>query len=199
MKILIVHASAGAGHFKAAEAIYKGIKQSASHDVVLVDALDHASFLFKKFYKQSYFFLIAKIPSVWGFFFWILDLAWLQPLVRASRRIQNALNMGKLHQLMTEGCFDYIVMTHFMPTEIAAALKRSGRISSKLITVVTDFDVHRIWLADGIDTYTVASAWTKEKLKKIGVPESDIFVSGIPTDKKFSGPFDLAALRGSFG
>jgi processive 1,2-diacylglycerol beta-glucosyltransferase len=106
--------------------------------------------------------------------------------------------MGKLQRLMIKGGFDYIVMTHFMPTEIAAALKRSGRISSKLVTVITDFDVHRIWLAEGIDTYTVASAWTKEKLKKIGIPQEKIFVSGIPTDRKFSGPFDLDALRKTF-
>ena len=199
VKILVIYASAGAGHLKAAEAVYHGIQKSTDHDVVLVDALDYSSFLFKRFYKQTYFFLISKIPYVWGLAFWFLDLPWLQPLVRFLRRIQNTLNTQKLHRFMEEEKFDYIVMTHFMPTEIAAALKRSGRISSKLITVITDFDVHRIWLANGIDIYTVASDWTKGKLESIGIPDEQVFVSGIPTDEKFSASVDIRVLKGKLG
>jgi len=199
MKILVTHASAGAGHFKAAEALYHGIKKSMDHDVVLVDALDYSSFLFKKFYKGTYFFLISRVPWVWGFFFWLLDISWLQPLARIARRFYNAMNTKKLHRFLEEEQFDYIFMTHFMPTEVAAALKRSGRISSKLITIVTDFDVHKIWLADGIDMYTVASDWTKEKLKSIGIAQERILVSGIPTDEKFSALADISALKKKLG
>lgn len=199
MKILVIHASAGAGHLKAAEALYHGIKKSTDHDVFLVDALDYSSFLFKRFYKETYFFLISKIPWMWGFSFWLLDLSWLQPLVRIVRRVHNVLNTKKLHRFLCEEKFDCILMTHFMPTEVAAALKRKGRISSKLITVVTDFDVHKIWLADGIDVYAAASDWTKEKLKRIGIVQEQIFVSGIPTDEKFSVSVDVSSLRKKLG
>lgn len=166
---------------------------------MLVDALDHSSFLFKRFYKETYFFLISKVPAIWGFFFWLLDIPWLQPLIRGLRCIQNRLNTQKLHQFLQDEQFDYIIMTHFMPTEVAAALKRSGRISSKLITVITDFDVHKIWLADGIDTYTVASEWTRTKLENIGIPHEKIFVSGIPTDEKFSASVDIHELKKNLG
>ena len=199
MKVLVIHASAGAGHMKAAEAVYQGIQRSPGHDVLLVDALDYSSFLFKRFYKQTYFFLIARIPFLWGFLFCLLDLPWLQPVVRWLRRAQNRLHTPQLHQLMIKGQFDAIIMTHFMPTEIAAALKRSGKITSRLITVITDYDVHRIWLADGIDTYTVASEWTKEKLKTIGIASERILVSGIPTDEKFSSRGDITALKERLG
>ncbi len=199
MKILIIHASAGAGHLKAAEAVYKGIKKSTNHDVVFVDALDYSSFFFRKFYKQTYFFLISKVPAVWGFSFWLLDLPWLQPLAKFLRRIQNILNTGRLHRFMEEGEFDCIVMTHFMPTEIAAALKRSGRISSKLITVITDYDVHKIWLAEGVDVYTVASDWTKGKLVSIGISPERILTAGIPTDEKFSESVDIGTLKKKLG
>lgn len=86
-------------------------------------------------------------------------------------------------------------MTHFMPTEVAAALKRSGLISSKLITVVTDFDVHKIWIAEGIDMYTAASDWTRGKLENLGISFYKILVSGIPTDEKFSSPVDISELK----
>lgn len=199
MKILVIHASAGAGHFKAAEALFNGIKQLTGHDVVLVDALDYTSPFFKKLYKGFYFFLISKIPDVWGFFFWLLDIPRLQPLVRVVRRFYNACNAAKLHRFLQEGCFDYIFMTHFMPVEIAAALKRKGRTSSKLITIVTDFDVHKIWLADGVDYYAVACDWTKDKLQQLGVAEERILISGIPTDEKFSLSRDISALKIKLG
>ena len=48
MKILIIYATAGAGHFKAAEAIYEGFKKYTNHDVVLVDALDYTNNIFKQ-------------------------------------------------------------------------------------------------------------------------------------------------------
>lgn len=199
MKILVLYVSAGAGHFKAAQALYDGIKKSTGHDVILADGLDYSSRFFKRFYRGAYFFLISRMPAVWGFFFRLLDLPRLQPLVRVLRRAYNGLNTGRLHRFLQEGQFDYILMTHFMPAEIAAALKTSGRISSRLITVITDFDVHRIWLADGIDVYAAASDWTAEKLKRLGVAQERIVVSGIPTAEKFSAPVDVAALKKKLG
>ncbi|MBN1870611.1 MAG: hypothetical protein JW847_08565 [Candidatus Omnitrophica bacterium] len=199
MRILCIHASAGAGHMKAAEAIYNGLKKSTNHAVYLVDALDYSSFFFRRFYKETYFFLISKVPAVWGFCFGLLDIPRLQPLIRTLRRLQNRMNTKKLQQFFKEEQFDYIIMTHFMPTEIAASLKRAGLISSKLITVITDFDVHRIWLADGIDTYTVASDWTKNKLEDMGIPHERVFVTGIPTDEKFASPVAMDVLKKKLG
>ena len=100
---------------------------------------------------------------------------------------------------MIKGKFDYIVMTHFMPTEIAAALKRAGRISSKLITVITDFDVHKIWIAKGIDVYAVASDWTRGKLVSIGISPERVLASGIPTDEKFLTLVDISVLKRKLG
>ncbi len=195
MKVLVIHASAGAGHLKAAEAIYEQIQKDTNHQAVLVDALDYTSPFFKKMYRGSYFFMISKCPPLWGFFFALVDLDFLQPLIRAGRRIYNGLNGRKLHRYLCDQQFDYIFSTHFMSTEVSAALKRSGRIRSKIVTVVTDFDVHKIWRAKGVDQYAVASDWTKEKVKTLGVPEKNIVVTGIPTNEKFSGQPDVATLK----
>jgi processive 1,2-diacylglycerol beta-glucosyltransferase len=195
MKILFIHTSAGAGHFKAAEALYRGIRKESGHDTVLVDALDYSSPFFKKFYKWIYYTLISKLPWMWGFFFGAANIFWLQPLVRSARRIYNACNTLKLRRFLQEEQFDYIFATHFLPAEVAGALKRSGRISSKLVTVITDFDVHRIWLSESTDFYAVATDWTKEKLRKLGVAPERIIVSGIPTDEKFAAFVDIRALK----
>lgn len=199
MKILVIHASAGAGHMKAAEAILNGLKKHTTHEAVLVDALDYSYPFFKKMYREGYFFLISKIPLAWAVFFGILDIPILQPLVRLGRRIYNFLNTQKLHKYLIKENFDCIISAHFMPNEVASALKQRGKITSKIITVVTDYDVHRIWLAKNIDQYCVASSWTKEKLIKMGIDASKVHFTGIPTDEKFSKEYDVAKLKKELG
>lgn len=199
MKVLVIHASAGAGHQKAAEALYDGIRKSSLHEAVLVDALDYTSAFFKKFYRQTYLFLISGIPWLWGFFFRILDIPWLGPLIQPVRRLYNVVNAKRLGEFLEQEAFDYIISTHFLPSDVACALKRSGRIRSRLITVVTDFDVHQFWLGAGVDVYAVASDWTKQKLQGLGVEASRIVVSGIPTHENFFLPKDRGQLKKRIG
>ena len=195
MKILVIHATAGAGHRRAAEAIYGGFKSSTNLDVTLVDSLDYTNRFYKKFYSKTYTLLISKTPWLWAFVFHLIDIPWLLPLVRLARRIQNSLNAQPLSRFLQKENFDYIFSTHFFPNEVAACLKRKGKIRSVVISSITDFDVHSIWLADGIDLYTVASEWTQKKMLRLGVPEDKIVVSGIPTDENFSRPMDILELK----
>jgi processive 1,2-diacylglycerol beta-glucosyltransferase len=187
MKILVIHASAGAGHTKAAEAIYNGIKDTTSFSVVCVDALDFTSRFYKKIYQGTYALLISKLPWLWGLFFWVTDIPKLRGLVRFLRRTFNSFNARFLVKFLQKENFDYILSTHFFPNEVAAFLKRNSLISSKIISVVTDFDIHSIWLAEGIDTYAVACDYTAQKLVSFGIiAQEKIVVTGIPTHEKFS-------------
>lgn len=199
MKILVIHASAGAGHFKAAQAIYEGLKKFTSHEAVFADSLDYTSPFFKNFYRRSYVFMVAQIPWLWGFSFRVLDLPWIQPFCGLCRRIFNSLNAQGLHAFLKEERFDYVFTTHFMANEVTAALKREGMIQSRLVTVVTDFDVHRIWLSPETDLYAVASEWTEQKLRQLGVAQEKIRVTGIPVDEKFLRPADRAELKKKLG
>lgn len=199
MKILVIHASAGAGHSKAAEAIYRGLQNSSQHTVLLEDALDHTTPFFKRTYRGLYFLLISKTPGAWKFFFDVMDIPRLQTLVRGLRRLCNGVSARALKRFLCGEDFDYIVATHFLPAEIVGALKEKGQIRSKLVTVITDFDVHKIWLNPCTDIYTVATDWTKERLIRLGVEANAILVSGIPTAQEFSVPRDIAELKAKLG
>jgi len=198
MKILVIHATAGAGHKKAAEALYNGLK-AAGHDARLVDALEYTNPLFKITYPAVYTFMVTRLPWLWAVCFGLLDVSWLQPLVHVVRRVYNGLNAAPLQRFLVEEQFDAVITTQFLSAEVSAYLKRTGRIRSKVICVVTDFDVHRIWVNRGIDIYTVASPYTREKLITLGVKAETVFVTGIPTDAQFSKPVDAAALKRQFG
>jgi len=199
MKILITYATAGAGHKKAAEAIYHQLSRDSRHQVVFQDVLEYTNRFYKSSYSKGYTFLITRLPWLWGIFFGLLDQPWLFPVMTLARRINNTLNAGAFHQYLIEQQFDYIISTHFLPNEVAGYLKRSGKICSKILSVVTDYDVHRIWLSKGIDDYAVASGWTREKMRILGFEEKVVHVTGIPTDEKFAEHRDIQALKEKLG
>ena len=65
--------------------------------------------------------------------------------------------------------------------------------------VVTDFDVHAMWLCHHVEQYFVALEETKVHLRALGVPESLITISGIPIDPVFAEPKDKRAMRRKHG
>jgi len=199
MKILFVYASAGAGHMKAAEALYLASRKSPQYAPTFVDILDYAHPSYKRLYRGSYSFLVSKIPFLWGMFFQLLDVASIQPAVRGLRRFYNHLNGRRFEDYLIQEQFDVIFSTHFMPNEVAAALKRKHKIKSKIICVITDYDVHKIWLAEGIDHYAVACEDTKEKCLSLGVDSRRITVTGIPTDEHFAQGHNIPELKKRLG
>jgi len=195
MKILVIHATAGAGHKKAAEAIYNGLLRHSTHRVRIVDSLDYTNSFLRNSYPQFYIFLVTRMPTLWGVFFWFLDIPFLQPLVRVLRRCYNAFNTQAMEKFLKEERFDCIITTHFMSAEVCGFLKRTGQIHAKIVCVVTDFDVHHIWINKGTDIYTCACDITKEKIVKLGISPERVFVTGIPTDEKFAEPVTSIDIR----
>jgi processive 1,2-diacylglycerol beta-glucosyltransferase len=197
-KILILHATAGAGHRKAAEALYHGLK-TRGIEADIVDALNFTNPFFKKFYAQSYEFMVGKLPRLWAVFFELTDKKWFLPIFKFLHRIYNRLNSGPLVRFIKDGGYDVIVTTHFLSTEVCGWLRRTGTIDSKLITIVTDFDAHRIWCVEGVDMFLVASDSTKHQIVSLGIDENKVFVTGIPVDEKFIQPRNKKDMRRKLG
>ena len=61
--------------------------------------------------------------------------------------------------------------------------------------VVTDLDVHAMWLCRNCEHYFVALEETKVHLVALGVPENRVTVSGIPIDPVFAEAKDPQAMR----
>jgi processive 1,2-diacylglycerol beta-glucosyltransferase len=197
-RILVIHATAGAGHRKAAEAVHHGL--SARHiGATIIDALDLTNPFFRFTYSKGYEFIVAQMPTFWGCFFALTDQAWFLPVFRAVRRIYNGVNAAPLVAYLKKGQFDRIIVTHFLAAEVCGHLRRTGQINGKLVVVVTDFDVHKIWLINGVDEYCVASSYTKDRLVAMGVDAAKVFVTGIPLDEKFTQPRDKVAVRRKLG
>src|SRR5205814_2296004 len=72
-KVLLLSASAGAGHVRAAEAIEKAFKQLPAGDSIEVhhlDILNYTNKVFRHVYSKAYIDLVNKLPEVPG---WVYD------------------------------------------------------------------------------------------------------------------------------
>ena len=201
MKILVIHASAGTGHLKAAEAIEQGFRLSSDKNfqVQWANSLDYTSPFFKWLYEQMYLFMIMRTPRFWGLGYYLLDFPAMRPLTDMTRRVFNGINTMKLCQYLCEENFDCAISTHFLANEVISYLKWRKKIKTKLIAVITDLGAHCLWISPQVQMYVVGSGTTKEDLLNRGVPESKILVLGIPISLKFSAPKDPLQLRLQFG
>jgi processive 1,2-diacylglycerol beta-glucosyltransferase len=200
MKLLITYASAGAGHRRVAEAVYNYFKEQRPEvSLGMVDILTKTNALFRFDYAKGYSFLVRYAVKLWHLAFWLTEFKFLRPLTRFIAFLTNQINTQGFAAYLIRENPDYIVSTHFLPSEIAAHLKTRKKISSTVITIITDFGVHPFWISRGTDLYVVASDFTRDKLIAEGVAREKIKVFGLPSDAKFLREFDRVALAKKLG
>jgi processive 1,2-diacylglycerol beta-glucosyltransferase len=124
------------------------------------------------------------------------NLAWAAYKIH---RLSNASHGKVLEEILVKQNPDVFIATHFFPAEVAAYLKLKGRLKARLITVITDYMPHNVWISPGVDAYVVGMALTKQELIHRGVPEERIHVLGIPINPKFSMKGDRQAVAARLG
>jgi processive 1,2-diacylglycerol beta-glucosyltransferase len=200
-KVLVLSASAGAGHIRAAQAIEKafaeiGAATGERREVQHLDILNYTNKVFRHLYSKAYIDLVNKMPEVPGWFYDKLDKPWKN---ERRRLALDKLNTRPLVKLLREYRPDLIVCTHFLPAEIVSWLKAKERLSSRQVIIVTDFDVHAMWLVHHYERYFVAIEEARVYLEALGIPPEKITVSGIPIDPVFAERKDKQQMRAKHG
>lgn len=198
-KVLLLSASAGAGHVRAADAIEKAFKEVGNGEVREVqhlDILNYTNKVFRHLYSKAYIDLVNKLPEVPGWVYDKLDKPWKN---ERRRLALDKLNTRPLVKLLREYQPDLIVCTHFLPAEIVSWLKAKERLASRQVIIVTDFDVHAMWLVHHYEHYFVAIDEARAYLEALGIPERKITVSGIPIDPVFAKQKDKQEMRAKHG
>ena len=192
-KVLLLSASAGAGHVRAAQALEQAFNEAGAADEVRhVDTLEFTNKLFRHLYSKAYIELVNKMPEVPGFLYDKLDTPWKN---ERRRLALNKLNTRPFVKLLREYHPDLIVCTHFLPAEIVSWLKAKERIASRQAIIVTDFDVHAMWLCHHYEQYFVAIDEARAYLEALGIAKDKITVSGIPIDPVFAQHKDKLEMR----
>ena len=196
-KVLILSASAGAGHLRAAEAIERAFAMTgAGHSVQNFDTLQMTNPVFRRLYSRAYIEMVNHMPEVLG---WLYDRLDKPEYDDRFQLAFDKLNTGPFVKLLEKFQPDITVCTHFLPAEIISWLIGEGRLSTRQAIVVTDFDVHSQWLCPNYAHYFVALDETRAHLEEMGVPADRITISGIPVDPIFAVPKDKAEMRRKFG
>jgi processive 1,2-diacylglycerol beta-glucosyltransferase len=196
-KVLVLSASAGAGHLRAAQAIERAfVETGAAEEIRHVDTLEYTNKLFRNLYSKAYIDMVNKAPEVLG---WLYD-QFDKPWKNERRRLAfDKLNTRPFVKMLEEYQPDITVCTHFLPSEIISWLKAKERLSARQAIVVTDFDVHAMWLCHYYEHYFVALDETRLHLEKLGIAAGKITVSGIPIDPVFARPGDKREMRDKHG
>ena len=197
-RIAILHATAGSGHKRAAQALADAISGlSPGATVREVDTLVFASRLYRGTYAASYNAMAARAPRLWG----VLYHSWaLAPVNRGTAPVRLALdrlNLRRLVRVCERESPDALVCTHFLPVEALSHVRGRGRLTVPRYCVITDFTAHPFWAFPHVDRYFVAHARVADELAALGVDRSRIDVAGIPVDTRFARGIgrDVARLR----
>ena len=191
-RVLLLSATSGAGHVRAAQALEKAFLARGDCTVEHIDALRYVSKLFQRVYDKAYISMVRRAPELMGLLYERTDQPWqhLRPRLALDR-----LNTGPMIRLLKRVQPDLCVATHFLPAEIIAWLIAKNKLSARNAIAVTDYDVHAMWLCRTVDRYYVAIEEAAQYLAHIGVPREKIFVKGIPIDPVFAVPLPRLEAR----
>jgi processive 1,2-diacylglycerol beta-glucosyltransferase len=191
-RVLLLSASSGAGHVRAAQALEKAFAARGDCAVQHIDAIEYVSKLFQRAYDKSYISMVRRAPELMGVLYDRTDQPWQHPRRRLAL---DRLNSQPMIRMLKHAQPDLCVATHFLPAEIIAWLIAKKKLDAKNAIVVTDYDVHAMWLCRTVSRYYVAIPEAAEYLAGIGVPREIVRVTGIPIDPLFAVPLDRAAAR----
>ena len=197
-KILIFYASYGGGHLNAAKSIEEYfIKNYPDVETKLIDCMKYVNVVLEKITTTAYKEMAKKMPWAWGK---IYEDSQKGPLAHISSR-SNKIMAIKLLKLLKSELPDFIISTHPFGSQMCSYLKRKGKISSGLATIMTDFAPHDQWIvgSDYTDLFFVAHNKMKDYLISKNIPESKVFVTGIPISSRFLIDFSKKSILDELG
>jgi len=179
-RIWVGYVGCGSGHKKAAEAIRDVFENREILFYFNLSDLAHPAVKF--FYEQGYRLAVGYLPILWRFLYNIYFLDF-------SRRLLNLTNLF-IFKIFADFIVrenpGVIVSTHFFISQIVSSLKERGLINSKLITVITDFGIHPLWISKNTDYYIAATRHTASILKQTyNITSDKIKTWGMPLRREF--------------
>ena len=199
-RILITYAMYGNGHRAVAEYIEKYFKkQDPELEILAIDLLKYSTpFLGSLSQKITDFFLL-KFPAGWSTIYNIFDHKVSSEL--ASYMSSGLFRNKRMKQVITEFNPDLTISTHFFGSSLIELYNRKGYINSKLITVVTDYEAHSLWLKGHKieDAIIVGDKDEVKYLVKKGVNSKIIKPIGIPIHPVSSTNFDVKTAIKKYG
>ncbi len=219
-KVLIMSASTGGGHNRAARAIKEELENKTinneSIECEIIDSLKLVNNTMDKVISRGYEKSAIYTPKAYGSVYKLSESS----LVSKNEFKDNfltSLMAKKFRKLLKKSRPDLIIGTHPFPMIALSTLKKSTSDISNLnlsdafhkhykdisvppmISVLTDYTTHSTWIQNEIDYYIVGHEYVKELLVFEGVNPNKVKAFGIPVEKSFLSHRDKEAVLSELG
>jgi len=201
MRILIATVTAGAGHLAAAAALDEAWRTSRPTDVVeRTDLVKFFSPLHRKIVSDGYVSVVERAPELWGMMFSKTDSPKQAERINRLKRIFPSQSRIRFARHLKEFKPDAVLCTHYLPLETLSWLRqRKDGLRPLVVSIVTDFEAHALWMEPCVDLYCVATEETKARLVARGAAAEKVVATGIPISAKFAAKTDVKAVRKALG
>ena len=203
-KVLIMSASTGGGHNRAARAIKEELESrtidNMSIECEIVDSLKLVNNTMDKVISRGYEKSALYTPKAYGSVYRFSETT-IASKNEFKTNPLTSLMARKFKHLLNESTPDLIIGTHPFPMIALSTLKKNNNIHSlsrsesfykstkvdipPMISVLTDYTTHSTWIQNEIDYYIVGHEYVKELLVYEGVDSEKVKAFGIPVDKSF--------------
>jgi UDP-N-acetylglucosamine:LPS N-acetylglucosamine transferase len=190
--ILIVSASMGAGHDGAAKELRRRL-EAAGHRVEVVDFLDAVAFHIGPVLRWFYQVQLRMAP-------WSYELSYrMAPLLRAPAvMLDTWLTRRKLKRIIKEFRPDAVVSVYPLASLVLGRMRRKKQLRVPVLTYLTDFAVHSLWVHRGIDRHLAVSEISAAAAASRG--GRDAFARGPLVSERFrEATYDRDAVRTNLG
>ena len=203
-KVLIMSASTGGGHNRAARAIKEELESrtidNMSIECEIVDSLKLVNNTMDKVISRGYEKSALYTPKAYGSVY-----RFSETTIASKNEFKTnplpSLMARKFKHLLNESTPDLIIGTHPFPMIALSTLKKNNNLHSlsrsesfykstkvdipPMISVLTDYTTHSTWIQNEIDYYIVGHEYVKELLVYEGVDSEKVKAFGIPVEKSF--------------
>ena len=203
-KVLIMSASTGGGHNRAARAIKEELESrtidNMSIECEIVDSLKLVNNTMDKVISRGYEKSALYTPKAYGSVYRFSETT-IASKNEFKTNPLTSLMARKFKHLLNESTPDLIIGTHPFPMIALSTLKKNNNIHSlsrsesfykstkvdipPMISVLTDYTTHSTWIQNEIHYYIVGHEYVKELLVYEGVDSEKVKAFGIPVEKSF--------------
>ncbi len=193
----------------AAAAMDEAWRSFRPEDVVeQVDLVKFFSPLHRKIHADGYVKMVTHAPELWGMMFGKTDNLEVARKFNRLKRAFPSNSRAKFARHLKQFEPDVVLCTHYVALDTLGFLrprkteKRNGEgrpAQPFVVSIVTDFEAHALWMEPCVDLYCVAAEETKARLVIRGARAEDVVATGIPISAKFSAKPDPKPVRKKLG
>lgn len=180
VRILILTASIGSGHTRAAEAIRAALAAHPAAATMQVDVVDFMArdiSIIHYLMKRIYLLMLRFVPDLYDVFFRVAGKNASGGVVRGAFAQVMVHTVGRVIRAYAP---DLVIATHPFPEGAAALWRARHGASFTLAALLTDYALHAIWLVPGVDVYFVATEAMAEGMAARGFDTHMVHATGIP-------------------